>query len=553
MGLRDFVKAYWRIILLVVFVGVALVALFIPGGIFADDSIAGDGTAAAQNGTVENGTENGTGTAATVETDQGWTNLVYGLSLDGGTRVSAPVVGMTAEGLEIDPSRETEVTRTLRDELDLDRENVLLRQDAQSRTYTAEVFSENVSQAEFAGALQAAGVDATEDDVRPGVTQATRDEMIRTIESKINEAGLSGGRVSQADIGGEYYIVTEVPDWTPQQLRDQLSDRGIVEVVAHYPGENGTQVNETVLEQGDFGRVSPPEYNSERDSYEVPVTVVGGGQENGGPATEFQQRMNDLGFTTEGVGQCNYGNPNAEGESYCLLTVVNGEVVDSHSMGIDLANSMRAEQWDEDPRFTMGAQTQQEAQSLSINLRAGSLTAPLDFENDQSFTIQPALADQFKVYSLLIGIISVIAVSGVVYLRYADGRVAAPMIITALAEVVILLGFAAAIRMPLGLPEVAGFIAVVGTGVDDLIIIADEVMSEGDVNSRRVFESRFRKAFWVIGAAAGTTIIALSPLAVLNLGDLQGFAIITILGVLIGVLITRPAYGDILRYLLTDR
>jgi preprotein translocase subunit SecD len=87
--------------------------------------------------------------------------------------------------------------------------------------------------------------------------------------------------------------------------------------------------------------------------------------------------------------------------------------------------------------------------------------------------------------------------------------------------------------------------------VDDLIIIADEVMSEGEVNSRRVFQSRFKKAFWVIGAAAATTIIAMSPLAVLSLGDLQGFAIFTILGVIVGVLLTRPAYGDILRSLLT--
>jgi len=71
------------------------------------------------------------------------------------------------------------------------------------------------------------------------------------------------------------------------------------------------------------------------------------------------------------------------------------------------------------------------------------------------------------------------------------------------------------------------------------------------VSSRRVFQSRFRKAFWVIGAAAATTIIAMSPLAILSLGDLRGFAIITILGVLIGVLVTRPAYGDILKSFVT--
>ncbi|MFP4530881.1 MAG: preprotein translocase subunit SecD, partial [Halodesulfurarchaeum sp.] len=59
--------------------------------------------------------------------------------------------------------------------------------------------------------------------------------------------------------------------------------------------------------------------------------------------------------------------------------------------------------------------------------------------------------------------------------------------------------------------------------------------------------------FWVIGAAAATTIVAMSPLTVLSLGDLSGFAIITIVGVLIGVFITRPAYGDILRNLVLAR
>jgi preprotein translocase subunit SecD len=44
----------------------------------------------------------------------------------------------------------------------------------------------------------------------------------------------------------------------------------------------------------------------------------------------------------------------------------------------------------------------------------------------------------------------------------------------------------------------------------------------------------------------------MGPLAVLSLGDLQGFAIFTILGVLVGVLITRPAYGDILRAISTE-
>ena len=154
---------------------------------------------------------------------------------------------------------------------------------------------------------------------------------------------------------------------------------------------------------------------------------------------------------------------------------------------------------------------------------------------------------------MITGVLAIFAVAGMVFLRYREPRVALPMIVTALAEVYALLGFAVLVNYPIELAVIAGFIAVVGTGIDDLVIIADEVMSEGDVKSRKVFDSRFRRAFWVIGAAAATTIIAMSPLMVLSLGDLSGFAIFTILGVLVGVLITRPAYGDILRRLLTVR
>jgi preprotein translocase subunit SecD len=236
--------------------------------------------------------------------------------------------------------------------------------------------------------------------------------------------------------------------------------------------------------------------------------------------------------------------------------VVDGEVVNAFGMSPGLAADMQSGAWTKNPSFILQTQNFSEAREVAVNLRAGALPAALDVGPDGAGTssyVSPSQGQSFKTNSLITGIIAVLAVSGVVFLRYGEPKVALPMIVTALSEVVVLLGLAAGIGYPLDLSVIAGFIAVIGTGVDDLIIIADEVMSEGDVNSRRVFKSRFRKAFWVIGAAAATTIIAMSPLAVLSLGDLQGFAIFTILGVVVGVLLTRPAYGDILRALLTNR
>ncbi|AHF98953.1 SecD/SecF/SecDF export membrane protein [Halostagnicola larsenii XH-48] len=540
-------KENWRVIMLVVFVLGAVVALFLPGGVMGDD-----------------------GYGPQAENSQSWTedplNLEYGLGLEGGTRISAPVVGMTAENIdagvvddgEADQDRITEIEESLyADEtldIDVGDANIVVHDDG---TVSAELFVDDVSQAEFVAALQDADVEVSEDDVREGVTQETRDDVITTISLRINEAGLSGGQVTDAEMSDQNYVVTEVPEMGEDELREILEDRGIVEVVAYHPGgENGTQVNETVLTGDDIADVDPPTQPEQGSSgYEVPVLV------EDSSAEEFQSDMQEMGYAEQqGWSNCRVQDPQTgemnfddDQEQHCLLTVVDGEPVAAHSMSQQLGSGMGTGEWVESPTFQMGATEYSEAQALSVNLQAGELRAPLDLTEGDVYSLQPALADQFKTYSLLIGILSVVSVSGIVYVRYQDPRVAAPMILTALAEVFILLGFAALIRMPLDLSHIAGFIAVVGTGVDDLIIIADEVMSEGDVNSQRVFESRFRKAFWVIGAAAATTIIAMSPLAVLSLGDLRGFAIITILGVLIGVLITRPAYGDILRRLLTDK
>ena len=49
--------------------------------------------------------------------------------------------------------------------------------------------------------------------------------------------------------------------------------------------------------------------------------------------------------------------------------------------------------------------------------------------------------------------------------------------------------------------------------------------------------------------AALTTIFAMLPLLFLGVGLVRGFAITTIIGVLVGILVTRPAYARIIEAL----
>jgi preprotein translocase subunit SecD len=81
--------------------------------------------------------------------------------------------------------------------------------------------------------------------------------------------------------------------------------------------------------------------------------------------------------------------------------------------------------------------------------------------------------------------------------------------------------------------------------------MTDEVLHEGRVPSQNLYMNRYRRAFGIIAVAAATVIIAMLPLALMDLSTLRGFAIITILGVMIGIVVTRPAYGKIIMAILS--
>jgi len=481
------------------------------------------------------------------------TNLDYGLELSGGARIRGTLQGLTAEGVGLEAGDSFRVERTVAEELGIDQINVRVR----SGPDAVELYTENVTRGEFAEALDTAGLTVETSDIRTGVTSQTRQEAITTITDRVDQTGFSGADVFSSNaVTGENFLVAEVPGVTRGELRDIISETGRVQIVAGYPEqtENGTVYNQTVLlTQDDIDGIDSAEPGSTSiPNPHVPVALT---EEAG---ERFADVMRETGFTSpQGVGNCFFDEdvfdaPAAEhSNQYCLFTVVDGEYVYGSSMGNDLAGTINSGGFENDPRFVMQTGNFESAQELEVNLRAGEL--PTDIEIVTESFISPSLAQQFKPLALLTALVAWLSVSAVVYYWYRDVRVAIPMLLTASSEVFLLLGFASVVGLALDLSHIAGLIAVIGTGLDDLIIMADEILQRKEkVETGRVFQSRFRKAFWVIGMAAATTIIAMSPLAVLSLGDLQGFAIITIVGVLIGVGITRPAYGDVLRKLVLD-
>lgn len=196
---------------------------------------------------------------------------------------------------------------------------------------------------------------------------------------------------------------------------------------------------------------------------------------------------------------------------------------------------------------------EQEAKTVYTVLKSGSLPVKLNVIGMQF--ISPKLGQDFKTQALYAGLAALVAVLLVVYFHYRRWKIAIPIASTSLFEVLIILGVAALIRWNLDLPSIAGIIAAIGTGVDQQIVITDELLGGervARITRRASSLKRIGRAFFIIFASAATTIAAMSFLLVYFVGTLKGFAVTTILGVLIGILITRPAYAEIAKYLLGE-
>ncbi|WP_297418647.1 preprotein translocase subunit SecD [Thermococcus sp.] len=196
---------------------------------------------------------------------------------------------------------------------------------------------------------------------------------------------------------------------------------------------------------------------------------------------------------------------------------------------------------------------EQDANTIYTVLKSGSLPVKLNVVGMQY--ISPSLGENFKNQAFYAGIGALLTVLAIIYLHYRRWKIAIPVASTSLFEVTIILGFAALIKWNLDLPSIAGIIAAIGTGVDQQVVITDELLS-GDRSTRIARRSsilkRMGRAFFVIFASAATTITAMSFLLVYFVGTLKGFAFTTILGVLIGILVTRPAYAEIAKYLIGE-
>ncbi|PAV03871.1 preprotein translocase subunit SecD [Methanobacterium bryantii] len=227
------------------------------------------------------------------------------------------------------------------------------------------------------------------------------------------------------------------------------------------------------------------------------------------------------------------------------------QLISSPEINPDVANGVAQPDVQVQIPANSKSDAENQAKEIYAVLQSGSLPVSVNIAGIQG--ISADLGDQFRTGALMAGVLALIVVAVIVFIRYRRPILVLPIVFTSVAELIIILGvMSISHSVELDLAAIAGIIAAIGTGVDDQIIITDEVLKRGKVSKRRRtgLNLKIKGAFFIIYASAATLIAAMIPLfyvgitrGLTGIGLLSNFAITTILGVLIGIFVTRPVYA----------
>ncbi len=363
-----------------------------------------------------------------------------------------------------------------------------------------------------------------------GVSKSTGDDVKRILENKINSLGTKDAKVNTLTGFNNVarYVRVEMAGVDMKQAQEIVGKQGKFEIRIQTTGNE----TEHVLSGDSITSVQLPSQEPPgSDKWGVSFTLDDAG------AAAFQLAAIQYGATTDPA-------------NHYLLMILDNQTVYSAPLSEDLAGQLQTQKIRQLYASTgSGTYGSQQATQLEIHLRAGAL--PVDVSIAGSGGTSAPLGERYKLMAVLSALFALVAVGCVVYFRYREPGIVLPMVFINASEVIILLGFIALIRFQMDLPTIAGLVAVLGTGIDQLVIITDEILHEGKVPSPNLYLKRLARALAIIVAAASTVIIAMVPLALMDLSTLKGFAIITILGVVVGVAITRPAYGRVIMQILS--
>lgn len=474
---------------------------------------------------------------ATVKTWPKWAqrHLVLGLDLQGGSHILLEVDSNSVKKDKLDQVRD-DVRRTLRDAkivytgLGTRNDNVEVRITKDTDLPTALAKLRELSQP-LGGLLGSNGQrnldvsDAGGSLIRltvppAAITERVRqsvEQSIQIVERRVNELGTVEPLIQRQGIDR---ILVQVPGLQdPTRLKELLGKTAKLDfrmVDSNVPPEQAQQ-----------GRVPPDaevlmSSQAPKTPYVIKKEVLVSGADLTDAQPGFDQRSGEpiVSFRFNGSGSRKFADATLKNVGQPFAIVLDNEVVSAPVIREPITGGSGQ---------ISGSFTVQQANDLSILLRAGALPAPLTIIEER--TVGPGLGQDSIEKGELAAYVGSILVIIFMLLTYRLFGLFANIAVAI--NVAMIFGVLSLLNATLTLPGIAGIVLTVGIAVDSNVLIYERIREEirGGRTAISAIDAGFKRALSTILDSNITTFIAAAVLFYIGTGPVRGFAVTLGIGI----------------------
>ncbi len=343
------------------------------------------------------------------------------------------------------------------------------------------------------------------------ITKQTLSQSIEIVRRRVDETGTREPSIQRQ---GDSRIVLQLPGLEdPARIKELLGKTAKLSfhLVDDSVTQTGVQKPGTLL-------LPHKEQGGLKVGIKRRAAITGDMLTNATPS--FQQGQPVVSFRLNGIGAKRFCDVSSQNVGRLFAIVLDGEVISSPVFREPICGGSAV---------ISGSFTVEEANDLSLLLRAGALPAPLTVVEER--TVGPSLgADSIASgqVAAVFGIVFVLLFMLVSYGRfgvYANGAL--------IINIFLIFAVLSTLQATLTLPGIAGIILTIGMAVDANVLIFERIREEY-LNGRSVMasvDSGYQQAMSTIVDANVTTLIAAVLLYSFGTGPIKGFAVTLAIGI----------------------
>ena len=359
-------------------------------------------------------------------------------------------------------------------------------------------------------------------------------ESKNTIDKKINALGLSEATVQQRRDVSDSELLVQMPGVDdPGRIKQILQTAAVLELYGVRGGpyasrEEALSQNNGVLPPGTKLIGAPADAQASARGggvYLVDRTPVVRGPDIRDARPEQGQMANswDTNFVLSQDAAKRFSAYTGAHVGDRLAIVLDGKVLSAPRINSQISDSGVIE----------GAGSQEEAADLALNLKAGSLPARVEYEQEN--TVGPSLGADSIHEGYLAGLAGVIAVIVTMLIYYKKSGINATLAL--ILNAIILIACLSYFGAVLTLPGIAGIILTIGMAVDSNVLIFERIREEVRAGKAPIpaVHTGFGKAFLTIIDTHITTVVSCAILFLFGSGPVKGFAVTLVIGLVANV------------------